>query len=137
MARQVQPQEETQDSLRKKPKFIMLTGPERQSLHAEGGSRGRSAREQAQWSRGEAEGEDLLASVSVGGWGENARKGTRGFIYSFIHSFIYLFIYLFRAALGLHCCAQAFSSCGERGLLFVAVRGFLIAVTSLVAECGL
>ena len=26
------------------------------------------------------------------------------------------------AALGLHCCAQAFSGCGERGLLFVAVR---------------
>ena len=29
--------------------------------------------------------------------------------------FYYLFIYLFLAALGLHCCAQAFSSCGERG----------------------
>ena len=50
---------------------------------------------------------------------------------------IYLFIYLFLAALGLCCCAWAFSSCGERGLLFVAVHGFLIAVTSLVAEHGL
>ena len=30
-----------------------------------------------------------------------------------------------------------FSSCGERGLLFVAVRGLLIAVASLVAEHGL
>ena len=49
--------------------------------------------------------------------------------------FIYLFIYL--AALGLHCCARAFSSCGERGLLFVAVRGLLIAVASLVVEHGL
>ena len=29
--------------------------------------------------------------------------------------FFKLFIYLFLAALGLHCCAQAFSSCGERG----------------------
>ena len=38
------------------------------------------------------------------------------------------------AALGLHCCARAFSSCGEQGLLFVAVRGLLIAVASLVAE---
>ena len=38
------------------------------------------------------------------------------------------------AALGLCCCTQAFSSCGERGLLFVAVRRLLIAVTSLV--CG-
>ena len=34
----------------------------------------------------------------------------------------YLFIYLSLAALGLCCCAQAFSSCSERGLLFVAVR---------------
>ena len=29
----------------------------------------------------------------------------------------------FLAALGLCCCMQAFSSCGEQGLLFVAVRG--------------
>ena len=41
------------------------------------------------------------------------------------------------AALGLRCCAQAFSSCGEQGLLFVAVRRLLIAVASLVAEHGL
>ena len=34
---------------------------------------------------------------------------------------INLFI-LFLAALGLRCCAWAFSSCGEQGLLFVAVR---------------
>ena len=39
------------------------------------------------------------------------------------------FIYLL-SALGPCCCAQAFSSCGERGPLFVAVRGLLIAVTS-------
>ena len=44
---------------------------------------------------------------------------------------------LFLAALGLCCCAPAFSSCGERGLLFVAVSGPLIAVASLVAEHGL
>ena len=50
----------------------------------------------------------------------------------------YLFIYLFLAALGLRYYAWAFSSCGERGLLFVVVRGlFLIAVASLVAEHGL
>ena len=49
---------------------------------------------------------------------------------------INLFIYLFLAALGLRCCTQAFSSCGERGLLFVAVHGFLIAVVSLVVEHG-
>ena len=48
---------------------------------------------------------------------------------------IYLFIlYLFLAALGLCCCTWAFSSCGEWELLFVAVRGLLTAVASLVAE---
>ena len=46
----------------------------------------------------------------------------------------FIFIYLFLAVLGLRCCAQAFSSCGEWGLLFVAVHGLLIAVASLVAE---
>ena len=46
-------------------------------------------------------------------------------------------IYLFLAALGLRCCAQAFSSCDKRGLLFVAVCGLLIVVASLVAEHGL
>ena len=38
------------------------------------------------------------------------------------------------AALGLCCCAWAFSSCGERRLPFVAVHRFLIAVASLC--CG-
>ena len=46
---------------------------------------------------------------------------------------IYL-IYLFMAALDLCCCARAFSSCGERGLLFVVVHGLLIAVASPAAE---
>ena len=50
---------------------------------------------------------------------------------------LYSFIYLFLAALGLRCCTQAFSSCGEQGLLFVAGRGLLIEVASLVAEHGL
>ena len=45
-----------------------------------------------------------------------------------------LFIYLFLAALGLRCCMQAFSSCGEQGLLLVVVCGLLIAVASLVVE---
>ena len=49
------------------------------------------------------------------------------------HLFIYL-IYFFLAALGLRFFVQAFSSCGEQGLLFVAVRGLLIVVASLVAE---
>ena len=55
------------------------------------------------------------------------------------HIFIYYYylIYLFLAALVLRCCTRASSSCGERGLLFVAVCGLLIAVASLVAEHGL
>ena len=36
--------------------------------------------------------------------------------------------------LGLRFCARAFSSCGERGPLFIAVRGPLTIVASLVAE---
>ena len=54
----------------------------------------------------------------------------------FLNKFIY-FIYLFLAVLGLCCCAWAFSSCGERGLLFIVVCGLLIAVAFLVAEHGL
>ena len=51
----------------------------------------------------------------------------------FKNKFIY-FIYLFLAALGLHCCVRALSSCGEWELLFVAVHGLLIGVASLAVE---
>ena len=44
---------------------------------------------------------------------------------------------LFLAALGLRCCARAFSRCGARGLLFVVVCRLLTAVASVVAEHGL
>ena len=36
--------------------------------------------------------------------------------------------------LGLHFCVRAFSSCSERGPLFIAVRGPLAIAASLVAE---
>ena len=55
--------------------------------------------------------------------------------FSFFSFFLfYKFIYfiLFLAALGLRCCTCDFSSCGERGLLFVAVHGLLIAVHGLL-----
>ena len=52
----------------------------------------------------------------------------------FFLKIIYLFIYLFMAVLGLRFCARAFSSCGKWGLLFIAVRGPLTIVASLVAE---
>ena len=58
-------------------------------------------------------------------------------IYNLNKNFFKRFIYLFLAALGLRCCAWAFSCCGERGILFVAVHRLLIAVASLVAEHGL
>ena len=58
------------------------------------------------------------------------RKKQRSF-FSFFLNLIY-----FLAALGLRCCTRAFSSCGERGLLFVEVCGLLIAVASLVAKRG-
>ena len=49
---------------------------------------------------------------------------------------IYLFIYfvLFLAVLGLRFCARAFSSCGEWGPLFNAVRGPLTIAATLAAE---
>ena len=55
------------------------------------------------------------------------------------HLFIYLKVCiflknLFMAVLGLHFCARAFSSCGKRGPLFIAVRGPLSITASLVAE---
>ena len=43
---------------------------------------------------------------------------------------------LFLAALGLGCFVRAFSSCSKWGLLFISVLGLLVAVASLVAECG-
>ena len=41
------------------------------------------------------------------------------------------------AVLGLCCSMRAFSSCSECELLFVVMRGLLIAMASLVAEHGL
>ena len=55
-------------------------------------------------------------------------------LFYYFLKFIYLFIL---GCLGLCCYTWAFSSCDEWGLLFVAVRGLLIAVASLVAECRL
>ena len=52
----------------------------------------------------------------------------------FFNKCIYFIYFLFLAVLGLCCYMRAFSSCGERGLLFVTVRGLLTAVASLVVE---
>ena len=47
--------------------------------------------------------------------------------------YLFFYTFFFLAALGFCCCALAFSSFGEWGLLLVAVRGLLIAVAS---RCG-
>ena len=59
------------------------------------------------------------------------------YLFIFIFLKFILFIFLFLAALGFRCCTRAFSSCSGWGLRFVAGRGLLIAVASLVAEHGL
>ena len=51
-----------------------------------------------------------------------------------IFFFFLIFFYLFMAVLGLRFCARAFSSCGKRGPLFIAVRGPLTIAASLIAE---
>ena len=50
----------------------------------------------------------------------------------FCHSAPFFF-FLLSVALSLHCCTWAFSSCGEQGLLLVAVQGLLTAGAS---RCG-
>ena len=54
------------------------------------------------------------------------------FVCQVLFKFIYLF--LFMAVLGLRFCARAFSSCGKRGPLFLAVRRPLTIAASLVAQ---
>ena len=56
------------------------------------------------------------------------------FFKTFFLSYFNYFIYLFLAVLGLRFCARAFSSCGKRGPLFIAMRGSLTIAASLVAE---
>ena len=63
--------------------------------------------------------------------GQRNSRFLRSFFFFFL---IYLFLYLFMTVLGLRFCARAFSRCGERGPLFIAVRGPLTIASSLVAE---
>ena len=57
-------------------------------------------------------------------------------VYLSIYLSIYLFIYLWLhwVFVAVH---RLLSSCGEQGLLFIAVHGLLTVVASLVAEQGL
>ena len=65
------------------------------------------------------------------------RKNLTSWHFGVLYLFTYLSIYLSMVALGLRCYMLAFSSCGERELLFLVVHGLLIAVASLVVEHGL
>ena len=56
------------------------------------------------------------------------------FVFFFEIHVLSFFLYLFMTVLSLRFCARAFSSCGEWGPLFIAVRGPLTVTTSLVAE---
>ena len=55
------------------------------------------------------------------------------YIYLYIYLFIYLFIYFWLHWVFVAVC-RLFSSCGEQGLLFIAVHGLLTALASLVVE---
>ena len=57
-------------------------------------------------------------------------------ILPFVTTWMDFFFFSFFAVLGLRCCVRAFSSCSERGLLFIAVCG-LIVVAPLVVGHGL
>ena len=64
-------------------------------------------------------------SIGMGRGRGGETEGERSL--SLLFFFFNLFIFFFG-------CTQAFSSCSQQGILFVAVRGLLIAVASLVAE---
>ena len=78
-------------------------------------------------------------------WGEGAvLLGVLTCFIFFLTDFlknIYLFIYLFVAALGLHCCTRAFSSCGKRASHcggFSCCGSWALGVqASVVVACGL
>ena len=53
------------------------------------------------------------------------------------HFILFFLFFIFLAVLVFVAACRLFLSCGERGLLFVAVHGLLIAVASLAAEHGL
>ena len=86
----------------------------------------------------------MLSSLSSASWSSVCllwRNVYLGFLpifglgcLGFFKFFLYLFIYLSMAALGLRFCARAFSSCGERGPLFIVVRGPLTVAASPAAE---
>ena len=70
----------------------------------------------------------FFSSLKTMGWSKDF-KGS-----FFFFNFLFIIYLLFLAVLGLRFCVTAFSSCGERGPLFIAVRGPVTIAASLVAE---
>ena len=59
---------------------------------------------------------------------------TQDIVFSFFKIYLFIYFYLFMSVLSLRFCARAFSNCGKRGPLLIAVRGPLTIAASLVAE---
>ena len=57
--------------------------------------------------------------------------------YVFVFWVFKIYLFYFQLCWVFAAVCRLFSGCGEWGLLFVAVRGLLIAVASLVVEHGL
>ena len=80
---------------------------------------------------------EAMSPALAGGFLTTAPPGKSPRIHTHTHThfFSYEFIYFWLRWVFVAVC-ELFSSCGERGLLFVAALGFLIVVASLVAEHG-
>ena len=63
------------------------------------------------------------------GWPQGSSPQEHVFTYVYIYFFFFLICWILVAT-------QAFSSCGEQGLLFVVMHGPLTAAASPVAEHG-
>ena len=80
------------------------------------------------WQRHNVEGESGMSGgqgnlcVFLCGFDLTAKYTCKSTVFGFV-----FYIYLFLAVLGLHCHVRAFSTCGERGLLLIAVHGLLSA----------
>ena len=75
-----------------------------------------------------------MSPAFTGGFLTTAPPGKSDFGFCFVLFCLICFIYLFMAVLGPRFCVRAFSSCGKRGLLFIAVRGPLTTAASLVVD---
>ena len=58
------------------------------------------------------------------------------FLKTILSTFFKIYLFLFLAVLGLHCCARAFSSCGERGYSSLRCMGFSLWWLLLLRSTG-